>query len=145
MAFNLFALDFLLPFIGVVLIISGALMGVSHESQSYARNLEQRFPNQFHKIQQSSHHTWGSIDRNFGCFDLHWRRRYRGNYAQSTAPLDYATQDFGWDRYHPCNTHCLACRSWVSVFWVCGLAGAPKLISRLHSWVLAWLLSDRAP
>jgi len=51
MAFNLFALDFLLPFIGVVLIISGALMGISHESQSYARNLEQRFPNQFHKIQ----------------------------------------------------------------------------------------------
>ena len=26
-------------------------MGVSHESQSYARTLEQRFPNQFHKIQ----------------------------------------------------------------------------------------------
>ena len=49
--FNLFALDFLLPFIGIILIVSGILMGISHESQSFTRSLENRFPDRFQKIQ----------------------------------------------------------------------------------------------
>jgi len=49
--FNLFELDFLMPFIGIVLIVSGILMGIAHESQSLSRRLENRFPYQFHKIQ----------------------------------------------------------------------------------------------
>jgi len=59
--FNLFALNFLLPFIGVVLIISGVLMGVSHESQSFSRSLENRFPDQFHKIQNPLTTLGGSL------------------------------------------------------------------------------------
>jgi len=50
--FNLFALDFLLPLIGAILIVSGVLMGISHESQSFSRSLERRFPSQFQKLQK---------------------------------------------------------------------------------------------
>jgi len=59
--YNLFALDFLLPFIGVVLIVSGTLMGISHESQSFSRSLENRFPDQFHKIQNPLTTLGGSL------------------------------------------------------------------------------------
>ena len=60
-SYNLFALNFLLPFIGMILIISGILMGISHESQSFSRTLENRFPDQFHKIQKPLTTLGGSL------------------------------------------------------------------------------------
>lgn len=61
---DLFEMDFLLPFIGVILIISGVLMGISHESQSFARGLENRFPNQFKLFQKPLTIASGSL---IGC------------------------------------------------------------------------------
>jgi len=48
---NVFSVDFILPIIGIILIASGILMGISHESQSFARKLRLKFPEQF-KIYQ---------------------------------------------------------------------------------------------
>ena len=48
---NIFSMEFVLPIIGIILVLSGILMGISHESQSYARKLRLQFPEQF-KIYQ---------------------------------------------------------------------------------------------
>jgi uncharacterized membrane protein YfcA len=49
--FNLFDSELLLPFIGTILIISGILMGISHESQSIAKRLRNNFPENFKRKQ----------------------------------------------------------------------------------------------
>lgn len=49
---HLFSLDFIMPVIGIILIISGILMGVSHESHSYAKKLRLKFPEQFKNFQK---------------------------------------------------------------------------------------------
>lgn len=58
---NIFSLDFILPIIGVVLIFSGVLMGISHESQSFARQLRIKFPDQFKKFQKHLTVLGGSL------------------------------------------------------------------------------------
>jgi len=59
--FNIFALDILLSVIGVILVISGILMGISHESQSFSRSIKNKFPNQFIKLQKPLTILGGSL------------------------------------------------------------------------------------
>ena len=58
---NIFSLDFILPLIGYILIISGILMGISHESQSYAKSLRLKFPDKFKLYQKQLTILGGSL------------------------------------------------------------------------------------
>lgn len=59
--YDVFSLEFVMPIIGIILIASGILMGVSHESQSYARKLRINFPLQFKTYQKHFTIVSGSI------------------------------------------------------------------------------------
>jgi len=58
---NVFSLGFIFPIIGIILIASGILMGISHESQSFARRLRLNFPEQFKSYQKHLTIVGGSI------------------------------------------------------------------------------------
>ncbi|MEL0238437.1 MAG: sulfite exporter TauE/SafE family protein [Gammaproteobacteria bacterium] len=58
---DLFSMDFIMPVIGIILIISGILMGISHESQSLARGIRMKFPDQFKYYQKHLTVIGGSL------------------------------------------------------------------------------------